>query len=220
MYFSKEFVSKMFRVGALFTITLLLMDLLTFFFYQDTEIGKIFLATREQTPLTWVSAVVLLLIALSCATAYMKSKRTLWYVLSLIFFFFSIDDATYFHERFSAALQEMIPFMQAFPSYSWILIYLPFLLFGLGALIYILWKEAAKKDKKLLLISIFLLGLSLLLDMIDGFVGKDATLVFCYVKNCDLVVTHLFRLTEEVMEVFGLGIISYLSIKKNSLLKR
>ena len=218
MYFTKSFINKVFRLGILLTIVLILLDILTYFYYPDTVIGEIFLATREQTPLTWVSAIILFLIALSSATVYMKNKGMLWYFISIIFLFFSMDDATYFHERFSSALQELIPLLASFPSYSWIILYLPLLVFSLGALIFLLWKNASPKEKRLLRIAFFALAVSLLLDMVDGWVGKDRTLVFCLESRCDSIVEHFFRLLEESLEVFGFGILAYLNINKHTII--
>ena len=214
MYFAKEFTNKIFRLGFMFVVLLVLLDLLTFFYYPKTEIGKIFLATREQTPLTWVSAVILLFIALTCATKYFETKSRLWYFFSLAFLFFSMDDATYFHERFSGAIQELIPVFRNFPSYSWILLYFPLLFFGIGGLIISLWKSAQVNVKKLLIISCILLSVSLLLDMIDGWVIKDLTLVFHYNPRIDSATIHIIRLIEETFEVFGFGLLAYLSINR------
>ncbi len=218
MYFTKSFVNKIFRLGLLLTVALLLLDILTYFFYPETIFGEIFLATREQTPLTWVSVIALLLIALSSATVYMRSKRIIWYFLSLTFLFFSMDDATYFHERFSAAAQELSPFLASFPSYSWVILYLPLLIFSLGALIFLLWKKASPKERRLLYTAVFVLAVSLLLDMIDGWVGKSKTLVFCFDPGCSSTVEHLFRLLEESLEVFGFGILAYLNINKHAVI--
>lgn len=217
MYFSDWFVKKLFRIGILFVALLVLLDLITYFFYPSLEISKIFLATREQTPLTWVSSTVLLLVAFSSVTAHKNTKDKKWYFISLIFFFLSMDDATYFHERFSAALQKNILIMQNFPSYSWIVIYFPILLFGVGTLFYLLWKNSDKKNKKLLKVAFLLLGFSLFLDMLDGWVGKSQVLVFCFNSKCSLVVAHLMRLTEEVFEIVGIGILGFINIKLNAL---
>lgn len=218
MYLTEDFINKIFRLGFLLIFLLVLLDILTYFFYPDTVFGEIFLATREQTPLTWVSAAVLLLISLSCATVYMKSKSLLWYFLSLSFLFFSMDDAVYFHERFSAAVQELVPLLRSFPGYSWIVLYLPILVVCISMLGFLLWRDSTVRQKRQLSLGFILLVVSLLLDMIDGWVGKDPTLVFCVSSQCDLAIIHLLRLLEEVLEVFGLGFLAYVTIYKNTLI--
>ncbi len=137
MLLDKPFINKSFRYGFLFVIALVLLDLITYFYYPNTIFSEIFLATREQTPLTWVSIVALLLIGLSCALVYAESNNKIWYFLSLTYLFFSMDDATYFHERLSGAIQNQLLFFKSFPSYSWVILYFPLLVFGLGGIIYI-----------------------------------------------------------------------------------
>lgn len=219
MYFSDEFRNNIFRLGFLVTIILILLDLITFFYFTETKIGKIFLATREQTPLTWISATLLLLIGLVSMSNYLALKKRVWYFLSLSFLFFSMDDATYFHERFSAALQEFVPIMQNFPSYSWIVIYLPLLLFAFLTLGYFLYLNVSKPHRKFIILAGIFLSLSLALDMADGYVGKDASLVFCFDQVCNRNVTHLIRLLEEFLEVISLGILSYYILKTYGILK-
>jgi hypothetical protein len=214
MYFTSKFLNKMFRLGLLLTLVLILLDILTYLYYPDTVMGSIFLATREQTPMTWVSALVLLFIGLSCATVYMRTKSRVWYFLSLAFLFFSMDDATYFHERFSGALQEIVPFMASFPSYSWIIVYLPLLVLSIGTLVYKIYKSSLlSTEKKMLFLGLALLAISLFLDMVDGYVGRDSTLVFCLDPGCSKLVEHFARLTEETFEVIGFGMLAYLNIK-------
>ncbi len=212
MVISKSFVDKIFKLGAYFVVILVLLDILVYFFYPNSKFREIFLATREQTPLTWVSVVLLFLIGLSCALIYDQTRNRLWYFLSLVYFFFSMDDATYFHERFSSAVQSLIPYLSNYPSYSWFVMYLPLLIFGLGGLLYMLWEDSTSSEKKILFVIFFLLGFALFLDILDGYVVKHADVVFCLNPICNATVTHLFRLTEETLEVFGFGLLAYVSL--------
>ena len=215
MYFSWHFINKLFRLGFLLTLALILMDLLTFFYYPNTILGEIFLATREQTPLTWVSSIILLLIGFSSVSTYLKTKNRIWYFLSLVFLFFSMDDATYFHERISGAIQEIFLPLVSFPSYSWVVLYFPLLISGLGGLLLMLWKDASIKDKKVMLLAVTLLGISVALDMLDGFIGKSSVLVFCFNLSCNSSTTHILRLLEEVLEILGFGVLAYLNIREH-----
>lgn len=220
MYFKKDFLNKLFRLGFLLTIMLVVLDLLVYFYYPDTPLSKILLATREQTPLTWVSIIVLLLIGLSSATVYKETGNKIWYLLSILFLFFSMDDGTYFHERLARALQTLLPSLNNFPSYSWVVLYIPFLLFAVLGLIYMLWKDSNKKEKKTLLLAVLVLSIALGLDLMDGLILKDSSLVFCLTQNCNSSVTHLVRLSEETLEVLGFGVFAYLNIKEHSFLNK
>ncbi len=219
MYFDQNFIKKLFRYGILVLILLVLLDLLTFFFYPKTVLGDIFLATREQTPLTWVSSTILLIVGLTCASAYFKTKNKVWYFLSLTYLFFSMDDAIYFHERFTGSLQRSSTLMQQFPSYSWVILYFPLLAFGLLGLVYMLWKDASKKDRTLFIYSVLFLSFALLLDMVDGFVDKDPTLVFSTVPRLNSSITHIFRLLEETLEVVAFGLLAYLNLREHNVKK-
>lgn len=219
MYFTSFFIQKLYRLGFLLVMLLIVLDLLTFFYYPGTVFSDIFLATREQTPLTWISSLTMLFIALSCLSAYLETKGRIWYFLSATFFFFSMDDATYFHERFSGFFVDNTGFFDFFPAYTWVVIYFPLLAFSLGAFVYLAWKESSAKRKKLIIAALLMLGFAIFLDFVDGFVQKDPTLVFCFSSSCNLTVLHLMRLVEEVLEVFALGILGYVNIQKHCIVK-
>ncbi|MFO7807058.1 MAG: hypothetical protein R6V40_01390 [Candidatus Moraniibacteriota bacterium] len=216
MKLSLPIIQRLYRTGLWVVIILILLDLLTYFYYPDTPLSEIFLATREQTPLTWVSSLTFLFIALSSFSAYFETKRKIWYFLSIVFFFFSMDDAVYFHERLSGFFVNETGLFSFFPSYTWVIIYLPLLGFSLGALIYLLWHDVAKnKRKKAVIVALLMLGFAVLLDLSDGLIQKNSSITFCFNSSCNLVVTHLMRLTEEVLEVFALGLLGYINIKKH-----
>lgn len=219
MYFSDIFLKRIYSIGLLIVIILLLLDLLAYFFYPGTVFYDIFLATREQTPLTWVSSLALLFIALSAFTAYTDSKKKVWYFLAIIFFFFSMDDAVYLHERISGFFVDNTSFLSFFPSYTWTLIYFPMLAFSLGAFIWLVWKDSLKGNRKTIIIALGILGFAVFLDFLDGFVAKNPGLVFCLEKQCSLVVLHIMRLTEEVLEVIGIGILGYVNIKEHCIIR-
>lgn len=213
------FLFKLFRYGFLVVIILFLADILTYFYYPKTIFGEIFFATREQTPLTWVSSIVLFVVGLTCAAAYFKSKNRVWYFLSLTYLFFSMDDAVYFHERITGKIQNQIFFMEKFPSYSWVLLYFPLLAFGLLGLIYMLWKDSTKKQKRMFILSTALLSFAILLDMIDGFVIGNTSIFYCANVKCNTQITHIFRLVEETVEVIAFGNLAFLNLREHNIKK-
>lgn len=220
MYFTKEFIQKLYRLGLLLVIILVIIDLLTFFYYPETVFGDIFLATREQTPLTWLSSLAFLFIGLCGLSVYLESREKKWYFISAIFLFFSMDDATYFHERLSGFFIDNTGIFDFFSSYIWVIIYFPMLIFALGTFAYIAWKEACKIRKKYIIIALSLLGLAIFLDFLDGFFQKNSSLVFCFSESCNLIVLHLMRLSEEVLEVLALGILGYMSILRHCVVEK
>lgn len=221
MYFSDIFLKRIYSIGLLIVIILLLLDLLAYFFYTGTVFYDIFLATREQTPLTWVSSLALLFIALSSFTAYTDSKKKVWYFLAIVFFFFSMDDAVYLHERISGFFVDNTSFLSFFPSYTWTLIYFPMLAFSLGAFIWLTWKESPlASHRKIILSALAILVVAISLDFLDGFVKKSPELVFCFEQYCNLTVLHIMRLVEEVSEVIALGMLGYVNIKEHCIISR
>lgn len=221
MYFSDIFIKRIYSIGFLLVIILLLLDLLAFFFYPKTVFYDIFLATKEQTPLTWISSLAMFFIALSTFTAYIDSKKKIWYFLAIIFFFFSMDDAVYLHERISGFFVDNTSFLSFFPSYTWTLIYFPLLAFSLGAFIWLVWKDSPLAlYRKTILLALGILGFAILLDFLDGFVGNSPNLIFCLKQDCNLTVLHIMRLIEEVSEVIALGILGYVNIKEHCIIKK
>jgi len=215
MYFSDIFIKRIYSIGFLLVIIFLLLDLVAYFYYPKTVFGDIFLATREQTPLTWISSLALLFVALSSFSVYLQKKQRIWYFLAITFFFFSMDDATYFHERVSGFFVDNTSALSFFPSYIWTVIYFPLLAFSLGAFIWLTWKDALIANRKAIISALALLGFAIFLDFLDGFVGKNSGITFCYEQYCNKVVLHLMRLTEEVSEVIAIGILGYTNIREH-----
>lgn len=201
-------------------IILLLLDLLAYFYYPRTIFSDIFLATREQTPLTWISSLALLLIAFSSFSVYLQKKEKVWYFLAIVFFFFSMDDATYFHERVSGFFVDNTSALSFFPSYAWTVIYFPLWAFSLGAFVWLAWKDSFKSGRKVIILALALLVFAEFLDFLDGFVGKSSGLVFCFDNFCNLAVLHFMRLTEEVLEVVSLGILGYVNIEEHCIIDK
>lgn len=217
MSFSLFFLQKIYRTGFLLLLILVILDLLAFFYFPDTLLSDLFNATREQTPLTWLSALAMFFLALASLNTYYQTDRKIWYFLSAVFFFFSLDDAVYLHERVSGYLQDHTLIFEFFPSYIWVLMYFPLLIFALAALVYLLWRDAIGKSKKYILTALLFLGTAIFLDLVDGFVLKDSSLVFCLNEACNLSVLHLLRLSEEALEVLALGILGYNLMREHCL---
>lgn len=217
MNFSLFFLQKIYRVGFLLLLILIILDLLAFFYFPNTLLSDLFNATREQTPLTWISALAMFFLALSSLSTFYRTREKIWYFLAVVFFFFSLDDAVYLHERVSGYLQERTLIFDFFPSYVWVVVYFPILIFSLGSLVYLLWRDSMGKSKKPILVALGLLGTAIFLDLVDGFVLKDESLVFCLKTSCHLSVLHLMRLCEEVLEVLALGLLGYMLIKEHCL---
>lgn len=220
MYFTESFLKKVYILGMVLSLALLLCDLVAFFVVPNTFFSKIFIATKEQAPLTWLSSVSFLFLALAALATQHATKKVYWGLLSLIFFFFSIDDAVYLHERIAGYFRDHIVLLQDFPSYIWAILYLPLLLFSLGTLLILLWNKADRRLRFSVAAIFFLLTLAAILDFTDGFFQRDADLALCATKECHRTVLHLMRLTEEILEVWSIGALGYLVSFEFCLLKK
>ena len=127
-----------------------------------------------------MSALTFLFIGLSCFSVYLSSGRRVWYFLALVFLFFSMDDATSFHERVSGFFQDNTTLLSFFPSYVWVLLYAPFLFFSLSALVYLLWRECSRELRYAIVVAVFLIGFAVFLDLVDGVMQKNSGIVFLF----------------------------------------
>lgn len=218
MYFTVAFLKRTYVLGLLFSLLLIVCDLIAFFIVPDTFFSKIFIATKEQTPLTWLSSVTFLFLALAALATEQATRKIFWGLLALIFFFFSIDDAVYLHERIAGYFRDHIVLLQDFPSYIWTVLYMPLLLFSLGTLLLLLWRKADPVLRFSVMGVFVLLAFAALLDFTDGLVQRDSDLVLCATKECHRVMLHLMRLVEEAFEVWAIGGLGYLVLFEYCLL--
>lgn len=218
MYFSVGFLKQMYALGWLLSCLLILCDLVAFFLFPDTFFSRVFIATKEQTPLTWLSSVTFLFLALAALATQHVTQKIYWGLLAATFFFFSIDDAIYLHERIAGYFRDHIGALQDFPSYIWAILYLPLLLFSLGSLLVLLWQKA-KRSLRFSVAAIFLLlALAAVLDFADGLLERNANLALCATQECQRVIVHLMRLVEETLEVWAIGALGYLVLLEYCLL--
>ena len=220
MYFSLFFIQKIYRVGFLLVLCLVLLDLIAVFSFPNTLLSDLFTATREQTPLTWLSALAFFFIGLASLSIYYQGRSRIWYFLATLFFFFSLDDAVYFHERISGYIQNHSAWFDFFPSYIWVVIYFPMMAFGLGALFFLLWRESAPRMRRFLFGAFLVLGLAISLDLLDGWMQKSESSWLCQETTCRYVTLHVIRLFEEIMEVLALGTLGYLLLTNYCTKKR
>jgi len=204
------FVARIYRIGFLLIVLLTLLDLFAYFYYPDTLFGDLFIATQEQTPLTWISALSFFFIGLMCMYVYLRNKKRMYYWLALLYFFFSVDDATYIHERISGYVYDHSSVLVQFPTYVWIVLYAPLLLFAIGILWWLLWKNLSPQKRRWFFVATLLLLIAVSFDMLDGYIDKHTDLTLCFSLWCQLYALHIMRLIEEVFEVVAMGIVGWL----------
>ena len=149
-----------------------------------TDIGamrRMFNTAREDGLASWFAITQTLLAGLTLGLIYLSVKNsgavrwrsTGWLILTLFFLYMAVDDGAQFHERFGSAFKAMREdaggSFDFFPSYTWQILFLPFLaaagLFMLG----FLWHELSSKSSRILLLTaVSFQVLAVSLDFVEG----------------------------------------------------
>ena len=176
--------------------------------------GLFHLGEEENLP-TWFSSTQFLLLGLVLAAIFVMSKainphqRTtiIWLFCSMGAVFLSADETATLHENFGSAFRQfvdrfppnsMIANLSDFPSYFWILLYVPIALPVAVILSCFLWKELGRL--RLLPIAgmvLFLIG-AVGVDYIEGIFRLTSSGPDSY---------FYFYLVEESLEMFGVTLI-------------
>ena len=168
--------------------------------YQWCSVGSIrrmLNITREDSLSNWFSSLqlimagsVLWLIAFTVRKQMQdyKKKFYCWAGIGSFFIYMGIDDAIKFHERMGTAFEVLLSSSaetsgpgilnsayNAFPSYSWQMIFGPFFM-AIGIFIlWFLWKESSlRKPRFLFLVAMWLYVTALGLDFVEGLDNKSS----------------------------------------------
>lgn len=219
MFFSLSFLNHLYRIGLGLSLVLVVLDLIAFLWFPDTFFSRLFIATKEQAPLTWLSSITFLLLALATHATYHKTRKLYWAFLSVSFFFFSIDDAVYLHERIAGYFRDHMMVFQDFPSYIWMILYSPLLLASLGSLLILLWQRLTGTGRYWVAGIFLMLALAAGLDFLDGLIQHETILTFCETSRCQEIQLHFMRLLEELLEVWSIGALGYVVLREYTLLE-
>ncbi len=218
-------------VFSLKTITLALVLIAIFFLTLDAIVysfNSLFASdfvdlvdiTLEGNLPTWFSSTQLLLVGL-CAYLIGQHRRLqngngkaiAWFVIAAFFAYMGIDDASQLHERVSTIIADVslgsnanipVPDMfRNFPSYYWLILFLPVFASVALFMIVFLFKEFSDREP----MQLFLVGITFYVGAVglDYFDGID--------RNYDIIVNntlfllddarHVFRAVEEFIEMVG-----------------
>ncbi|RMG39208.1 MAG: hypothetical protein D6719_13835 [Candidatus Dadabacteria bacterium] len=210
-------------------LTLAALDLfVNYWGYVDNYyIRRIFDITREESPVTWVSSVLFLLLGLSCVLHGVRAKihKSLWragdwFVLALIFTYLSLDDGARIHENLGNAFGrafgsnplDLEPsffdrLADWFPSYYWQLIFMPFLAVVGLCMFMLLWREYKSWKFRFMMCAGF--GILALSQGLDYFEAIDHA--YDWISSLSGVptadISHYSKTLEETMEMFGLTLL-------------
>ena len=173
--------------------------------------------TREDSLATWFASTQSLLISLVLLLVFLRIKAENvwrgrgWALLALFFVYMAVDDSARIHERIAAAIQVVTDRKGAalgepllgYPSYTWHLVYAPFLGAMFMFILLFLWKELKISTLRLLLVvSLSCYAIAIGIDFIEG--TKDGFNVLAKTLSLNVKgVSHFTRVLEEFLEMFG-----------------
>ncbi len=197
--------------------------------YQWCSVGSIrrmLNITREDSLSNWFSSIqlimagsVLWLIAFAVRKQMQDYKRKFycWAGIGSFFIYMGIDDAIKFHERIGTAFKTLVSRSaetsgpgilnsahNAFPSYSWQMVFGPFFM-AIGIFMFwFLWKEfSLRKSRFLFLVAIWLYVLAVGLDFVEGLDNKPYEGIAGFFSTEDFRIRHMSKALEEFLEMFG-----------------
>ena len=207
--------------------------------YQWCSVGSIrrmLNITREDSLCNWFSSLqaimagsVLWLIAFAVRKQMQDYKRKFycWAGIGSFFIYMGIDDAIKFHERMGTAFKVLLSrsaetsgpgilnsVHNAFPSYTWQMIFGPFFMAMGIFLLWFLWKElSSQKLRDLLLVAICLYVLAVGLDFVEGLDNKPYEGIAGFFSTEDFRIKHMSKVFEEFLEMFGTTIFLIVFLK-------
>ncbi|WP_402467062.1 hypothetical protein [Isoptericola aurantiacus] len=149
----------------------------------------------------WFSSVLLAvtgLVAFDLARADHAGRRA-WIALGTVMVFLSLDEAATVHERIGAALEHNVSGIAELPFNVWVIVYVPFALLALLLFIPHLSALPAPVRNRILLAGALFVGGAAGLEIAVGLAHAD--------PDSDRVLTQLFALGEELLEMSGVALL-------------
>ncbi len=216
--------------------------------YQWCSIGSIrrmLNITREDSLPNWFSSFqaimvgsVLWLIAFAVRKQMQDYKRKFycWAGIGSFFIYMGIDDAIKFHERMGTAFKVLLSRStetygpgilnsahNAFPSYTWQMIFGPFFMAAGIFILWFLWKELVSRRLCywfLAAISLFVIAVGL--DFVEGFDSEfyEDIGIAGFFSTEDYRIRHMSKTLEEFLEMLGTTIFLIVFLKNISRMSR
>lgn len=195
--------------------------------------------TREDSLSNWFSSLQLIFVGLALwiiAIAIRnkgqkspnKKKFYCWAGIACFFIYIGIDDAIKFHERIGTAFKTAISnpeaaanpgfissICNAFPSYSWQLVFGPFFLAIGGFILWFIWKELSKEKSKYSFIAAMgLYAIAIGLDFVEGLETDPYNGIANLLSTSTGHIRHMSKAIEEFYEMFGTTILLTVFLRK------
>jgi hypothetical protein len=230
---AKSIEKKVWIYLFLFNLLILLADIFLNHhnYIHFTSLRRFFNMTREDGLGNWFSSTLNLFTALTLwAIAICKAhepqvpRSTLygWRYLACFYTYLAVDDATKFHERLATAFNDLMSsstLLDAFPSYLWQLLLMPFLAGTALYMMWFLWREL--RGRKYFIIVILALGTYTFAEALDFIEGMKSHPLETWAIAIGISAEHLihyFKATEEFLE--NVGTLFFLSLFLGYLLRQ
>lgn len=198
--------------------------------FHDKNIRRIWDIAREKSFPTWFSAMqahalamTVFLIALVQSRHITRFNKYMWVLIGLFFLWIGIDDAAAIHERLGTALEHMAEeysgkgafLLHQFlrnPSYNWHTFMMPIFAFCGLIITVFLWKNFRRFNLfRYVFLGFGCWAISQCLDYIEGLNVEDFPHIESFYRGVQKTfaiqrksgITHLLRVVEEVLEMFG-----------------
>lgn len=202
-------------------------------FFSHRVLQRLFDASAEESLASWLSSVQTFLLSLTAwILFYVRKKsgariRTLiaWSIVAVFFTYFALDDALMLHEIVGTGVILNHPSLDVFPSYTWILIFVPVFVFFALFLLFFLWDEIPYTGARIgVMLCLFLWVLAVLMDFVEGMppdhrwnfyawmVSRmDPNVIFFSMQHFNReplgLVVHLSKVIEETIELISISLL-------------
>ncbi len=173
----------------------------------------------------WLTAIV---VRKQMLDSYYKIKFYCWAGIGTFFIYMGIDDAIKFHERIGTAFHVILfdddtsnegvlgAVYDAFPSYTWQMVFGPFFM-AIGIFIlWFVWKElTSRKLWNWFLVGISLYAVAIGLDFVEGLDGEpyEDMGIAGFFSTYEFRIRHMSKTLEEFLEMLGTTIFLIVFLK-------
>jgi len=205
----------------LFTIEVLLFALDYFINWQEagfrTSIRKMFSTTEEHSIAGWFAATQTFVVAMAAGAILVLTRssgasvwrQTGWAVVTVLFAYLSVDDGAAIHEHLGGGLKQTAGIgdvIEAYPSYSWHVVILPFFIATGFFMLFFLWRELTHRNERLgILTALSLFALAVGQDFIEGTIEEYDWFEINYGADSSAIL-HFAKSLEETLEMLGMTI--------------
>ena len=205
----------------LFSIEVLLFVLDYMIYWQEASsresIRDMFSTTEEHSIAGWFAATQTFVVAMAAwaiavlnrYSAALRWRRYGWILIAALFTYLSVDDGAAIHEHLGGGLKQTPGIgdaINAYSSYSWHIVILPFFIAMGFFMLFFLWKELSHRNEKIGILAAFsCLAIAVIQDYIEGTTEEYDWFEIHYGMDSSAIL-HFAKSLEESLEMLGMTI--------------